>query len=141
MIITPNFHFQGDCEEAMNLYQKAFHGEITCLLHYRDANPRDYVADSRSGGRVYHGEMLLYGIRVMMSDMEPAEIAEKPVSPPLSLVVTMDTKEQVMEAYEVMKEGAVIRQTPQSTTYSSCFVSLIDRFGIRWEIMTAQTLQ
>ena len=53
----------------------------------------------------------------------------------------MDTKEQVMEAYQVMKEGALIREQPQSTTYSSCFVSLVDRFGIRWEIMTEQTLQ
>lgn len=77
----------------------------------------------------------------MMSDLEPAEAENKPESPPLSLVVTMDTKEQVMEAYQVMKEGALIREQPQSTTYSSCFVSLVDRFGIRWEIMTEQTLQ
>ena len=24
MVITPNFHFHGDCEDAMKLYQKAF---------------------------------------------------------------------------------------------------------------------
>ena len=47
MLITPNFHFHGDCEEAMLLYQKAFSGEITCMLRYRDANPEDYSADSR----------------------------------------------------------------------------------------------
>ena len=141
MVITPNFHFHGDCEDAMKLYQKAFSGEITCLLRYQDANPQDYVADSRWGSRIYHGEMLLYGIRIMMSDLEPAEAENKPESPPLSLVVTMDTKVQVMEAYQAMMEGALIREQPQSTTYSSCFVSLVDRFGIRWEIMTEQTLQ
>jgi PhnB protein len=25
------------------------------------------------------------------------------------------------------------------TGYSSCFVSLVDRYGIRWELMTEQT--
>lgn len=46
-----------------------------------------------------------------------------------------------MQAFEAMKDGAEILSPPQSTTYSSCFLSLIDRFGNRWEIMTEQTLR
>ena len=96
MLVTPNFHFHGDCEEAMLLYQKAFSGEITCMLRYRDANPEDYSADSRWDDYIYHAEMLLHGTRIMLSDMEPAVPAQRPSYLPLSLVVTMDTKEQVM---------------------------------------------
>lgn len=84
--------------------------------------------------------MLLHGTRIMLSDMEPTVPAQRPSYLPLSLVVTMDTKEQVMQAFEAMKDGAEILSPPQSTTYSSCFLSLIDRFGNRWEIMTEQTL-
>lgn len=40
MKVTPNFHFDGDCNEALKLYEKAFNGKITVLLFYRDANPR-----------------------------------------------------------------------------------------------------
>lgn len=141
MLITPNFHFHGDCEEAMLLYQKAFSGEITCMLRYRDANPEDYSADRRWNDYIYHAEMLLHGTRIMLSDMEPTVPAQRPSYLPLSLVVTMDTKEQVMQAFEAMKDGAEILSPPQSTTYSSCFLSLIDRFGNRWEIMTEQTLR
>ena len=63
MLVTPNFHFHGDCEEAMLLYQKAFSGEITCMLRYRDANPEDYSADSRWNDYIYHAEMLLHGFQ------------------------------------------------------------------------------
>lgn len=140
MLITPNFHFHGNCEEAMQLYQKAFSGKTICMLRYKDANPEDYTADSRWGDYIYHAEMLLHGIRIMLSDLEPTVPVQRPSYLPLSLVVSLDTKEQVMQAFEVMKEGAEILSPPHSTTYSSCFISLIDKFGNRWEIMTEQTL-
>ena len=57
----------------------------------------------------------------------------------LSLVVTKDTKEEVMAAYEALADGATVIYPPHSTTYSSCEVVLIDRFGFRWGVMTEQT--
>lgn len=41
-VITPNFNFAGQCEEAITLYQKAFDAKITCLLRYSDANKADW---------------------------------------------------------------------------------------------------
>jgi len=41
-IITPNFNFDGKCEEAVYLYQKAFDAEINCLLRYSDAKWEDF---------------------------------------------------------------------------------------------------
>jgi PhnB protein len=55
------------------------------------------------------------------------------------LVITYDTAEEVKKAYEILKEGSTIIYPLKSTTYSSCFVSLIDKFGLRWGIMTETT--
>ncbi|WP_342756628.1 hypothetical protein [Kineothrix sedimenti] len=33
----------------------------------------------------------------------------------------------------------ILLKTMQSTAYSSSFVSLVDKFGMRWELMTEQT--
>ena len=85
---------------------------------------------------VYHSEIYIGGQRIMMSDN---------ISLPyktglaLSLVVTLDTKEEVLAAYEIMREGGEIVRPVRSTTYSSCEVVLVDKFGIRWNIMTEQT--
>lgn len=37
MQITPTINFGGNCREAIQLYEKAFEGKITCLLTYRES--------------------------------------------------------------------------------------------------------
>ena len=52
-----------------------------------------------------------------------------------------DTKEEVRQAYEVMRDGSQTIYPMEATPYSSCRVVFVDRFGIRWGIMTEQTEQ
>lgn len=84
MQIVPTLNFGGNCREAIQMYEKAFHGKISCMIMY-------------------------------------------------------DTKEEVQRAYEIMKEGSKTIYQLEATPYSSCRVAFVDRFGIRWGIMTEQT--
>ena len=43
MKITPTLNFGGQCREAIHMYEKAFGGEITCLITYREANDPAYM--------------------------------------------------------------------------------------------------
>lgn len=129
-MLTPNLHFTGDCSEAMRFYEAALGGEI--LIHYT-------FGDAGEGGeamrdRVYHGEMRIAGQRVMMNDGETT-----PQGNTVSLVVTYDTAGEVRAACARMSEGCTVVHPMEANGHSSCFVSLIDRFGVRWELMTEQT--
>lgn len=95
MIITPNLHFNGECEQALKLYEKVFKGKITTLMHYSDADPSD-----------------------------------------LSIVVTFESVDEVKDAYSMLSVGGSDIVPLKETTYSTCMVSLVDRFGVRWELMT-----
>lgn len=53
--------------------------------------------------------------------------------------MTFDEAPQVLRAYDALKEGATVLRGPLATTYSSCFVTLVDLFGCRWGLMTEQT--
>ena len=134
-VITPNFNFSGQCEEAIKLYQKAFHGEIKCLLYDPPVAEEDAAMGSDSAGNryVYHAELLIGGQRIMMADNRDVPFAP---SGSLSLTVTMDTKEEVLRAFDVLKEGCEILYPVHRTSYSSCMGSLYDKFGFRWVIMT-----
>lgn len=46
----------------------------------------------------------------------------------VSIVITFESAREVMNAFEVLNENATIISPVQSTTYSSCFVSLIDKY-------------
>ena len=138
LIVTPGFNFNGSCEEAMRLYEKAFGTTIEFMLRYSDADERDWktpLTDEQKN-MVYHAEMFLGSQRLMFSDIIEFDLSQ---GNSLFLTVTFDDAESVKQAYQVLQEGSTIVFPMKSTTYSSCFVSLVDRFGIRWVLMTEQT--
>lgn len=135
MIITPNYHFNGECEQALKLYEKAFNGKITKLLRYYDASPDDMDIEQlseREKEYVYHCEMTIGGQRFFFSD----SLESIPFGSNISTVVTFTEAQEVRTAYELLAAGGIIITPLEETTYSSCFVSIIDRFGMRWELMT-----
>lgn len=135
-MLTPNIHFRGNCYEAIQVYKDVFDLEVKILEKNKDANPSDYIADEKHTDHVYHAEVLLSGDRIIMSDiLDDEHIPGHSVS----LVVTFESAPEVKKSYGMLEDGATIIHELQTTTYSSCFVSLIDRFGIRWELMTEQT--
>lgn len=133
MKIVPNLHFNGDCEKAIEHYERAFKAKRTVFLRYRDARPEDvdkaYSDEKQS--YIYHSEMSIGGQRVILNDHSD----DLPRGLNVSLLVSFDSKEDVIEAYTILKDGATIITPMQETSYSSCFVSLIDRYGVRWELI------
>ncbi|MCL2521907.1 MAG: glyoxalase/bleomycin resistance/extradiol dioxygenase family protein [Erysipelotrichales bacterium] len=135
--VTPNFHFRGQGKQAIELYKKAFGAEVKILYCNSDAHPKDCALESANqGDLIYHAEIYIGQQRITLTDTPDDPI---PNTNPLSLLITFETAKAVKKAYEIMKEGATIIYPIQTTTYSSCFVSLIDKFGMRWELMTEQT--
>lgn len=138
MKITPTLNFNGKCREAIQMYAKAFGGKIACLITYREANDPAYMPLLREDQKdyIYHAELVLDGQRIIMSDHVDIEFT---VCYSNFLTIMYDTKEEVQRAYEIMKEGSTTIYKMEATPYSSCRVVFVDRFGIRWGIMTEQT--
>ena len=138
MQITPTLNFGGNCREAIQMYEKAFEGKITCLLTYREANDPAYMPllSEEQKDYIYHAELVLGNQRIIMSDQVDIEFT---VCYSNFLTIMYDTKEEVQRAYEIMKEGSKTIYEMEATPYSSCRVVFVDRFGIRWGIMTEQT--
>lgn len=138
MQITPTLNFGGACREAIQMYEKAFGGKITCLISYREANDPAYMPllNDAQKDYIYHAELVLGNQRIIMSDHVDIEFT---VCYSNFLTIMYDTKEEVQRAYEIMKEGSKTIYKMEATPYSSCRVVFVDKFGIRWGIMTEQT--
>lgn len=138
MQITPTLNFGGNCREAIRMYEKAFAGKITCLITYREANDPAYMPHLTEEQKdfIYHAELMLGGQRIIMSDHADITFS---VCYSNFLTVMYDSKEEVVRAYEIMREGSTTIYPLGKTPYSSCRVVFVDRFGIRWGIMTEQT--
>ena len=138
MQITPTLNFSGNCREAIQMYERALDGEITCLITYREANDPAYMPllNENQKDYIYHAELMLGNQRIIMSDSVDIELS---VCYSNFLTIIYDTKEEVQRAYEIMKERSKTIYKMEATPYSSCRVVFVDKFGIRWGIMTEQT--
>ena len=138
MQIVPTLNFGGQCREAIHMYEKAFNGKINCLITYGEANDPAYMPLLKEDqlDYIYHSELVFGGYRIIMSDHVDIEFQTCYSN---FLTIMYDTKEEVQRAYEVMKEDSKTIYPLEATPYSSCRVVFVDRFGIRWGIMTEQT--
>ena len=135
MQITPTLNFAGTCREAIQLYAEAFGGRIACLITYREANDPAYMPllTETQKDYVYHAELMLEGQRIIMSDHVDIDL---PVCCSNFLTIMYDTAAEVRRAYAVLQEGSRTIYPLEATPYSACRVVFVDRFGIRWGIMT-----
>lgn len=92
--------------------------------------------NSEQANYIYHAELFIGNQRIMMCDNMDVDLTK---STSLSLTVTFDTSDEVKNAYNILKEDSKIIYPIHSTTYSSCVVVFIDKFGFRWGFMTEQT--
>lgn len=137
MEVVPTLNFSGCCREAIKMYERAFGGKTICMITYREANDPTYIPllDESQKDCIYHAELQLNNIRIIMSDNLDIEFGTCFSN---FITIVYDTKEQVERAYEIMREGSKTIYQMEATQYSSCRAAFIDKFGIRWGILTEQ---
>jgi len=134
MKMVPTLNFAGSCREAMQLYEKAFGGKITCMVTYGEANDPAYTPymTEKKKSCIYHGELMVGENRIIMSDQVDMELN---VCHTNYLTMMCDSVEQVQHAYEMLQEGSTTIYPMERTPFSACRVVFVDRFGIRWGMM------
>ncbi len=116
-MLVPHLYFDGRSKEAIEQYSKAFGAEVETVIPYPEN-------EDKKG--IMHAEIFIHGQRIMLNDENPR---------PPCLVVVYDNKEDLMQSYEIMKEGNEVTAPMVETDYSPCVVGFRDRFGIYWAFM------
>jgi Uncharacterized protein conserved in bacteria len=134
MMVIPTLHFYGQCEEAINTYKEAFGCKVNYLIRYSDAVQRGWEKDiPEIRNTVYHSEVLFGEQLFRMSDRVET-IPNTNTS--VFFAVNLDTVEEVNRAFEILQANGTVIEPLKSTPYSACMGSIMDKFGIRWRIMT-----
>ncbi len=132
MRICPYVSFNGNCAEAVAFYEKALNVKAE-TMHYKDAPPEDgYKPTEGTENLVMHSQFEIDGAMVMLCDMPP----ESPVTVGQNIVIMaeFDTADKAKAAFNALKEGGNVTMDIQETFWSKCFGSLVDKFGIGWNI-------
>lgn len=137
MLLVPCIHFYGQCEEALALYQKAFHAKINGLMRYEDATFDPMVATLSDAQKkwIYHSELLIGEQRVMLADDLELGCVRAEANMDHFLCASLETTDEVRQAFEALLPGGKVVIPLATTPYSPLRGSVVDRFGFRWAVM------
>ena len=128
--IIPYLPFNGNCEEAINTYIKAYGGEIYHMTRWSES---EYDLEPEQREKVLHVEFTLGNVSMAAGDN--VDYIETAVD--IRLMVHLDSEEEAVRVIALLGEGGSVlsplhvHQTPDD---NSCEAILTDRFGVTWII-------
>ena len=129
-MLIPHLHFCDNCEEAIAVYEKAFHTKAESIVYNRDYAPNEYPDDSR----IAHAVMNIHGQKVFLNDRFGNK--DKSLNCAVHLIVMFPSVEELLACYEFFKEESTIIDPFTQLPYSELAGNFIDKFGVQWGFMT-----
>jgi PhnB protein len=134
MRISPHLCFDGQCRDAFEAYHRIFGGNIATMLTY-GTSPMAGSVDPRWHSRILHATLDLGEVELTGVDVLPPEF-RKPQG--FFVTVTIDDAENASRIFAMLADGGAMHLAFEPTFWSRGFGVLTDKFGIPWEINTAQ---
>ena len=129
-MLIPHLHFCDNCEEAIAVYEKAFHTKAESIVYNRDYAPDEYPDDNR----IAHAVMNIHGQKVFLNDRFGNK--DKSLNCAVHLIVMFKSVEELLACYEFFKEDCTIIDPFTKLPYSELSGNFIDKFGVQWGFMT-----
>lgn len=121
--------FEGDAEEAMNLYVSLFDdGEVLNISRYGADGPGDE-------GTVQHATFSLAGQQLMCIDSVMHH--EFTFTPSTSLYVECRDEAEIDRLHAALADGGAELMSLDAYPFSTKFCWLNDRFGVSWQLNLA----
>ncbi|CZR09245.1 VOC family protein [Trichococcus collinsii] len=137
--LFPYLNFDGNAKEATHFYVEALDGELLGITTFGEA-PNDETATREEFSLPPGVEDLIMnaqirlenGAMLMTSDVFPGR--EYHTGNNLSLTLTYDDVEEARAVFKRLAQDGSIGMELQQTFWSPLYGSLIDRYGIEWQI-------
>jgi PhnB protein len=132
--INPYLIFNGQCEEAFNLYKKAFGGEFTMFSRFGDI-PNDGTAllPQEERNRVMHVALPI-GNTVLMGSDSNSQAGIVTMGDNASISINTASREETDNLFTILSEGGTVKMPLQDTFWGAYFGMFIDKFGVHWMV-------
>jgi PhnB protein len=127
-------NFQGNAEEAFNLYKKVFGGEFSTVMRFKDAPPQPGAPalSEDDKNKIAHMALpIIGGIQIMGTDMLESMGQKLVEGNNFTISLSPDTKEEADAMYAGLSEGGADGVAPHDEFWGY-WGTCKDRFGIRW---------
>ena len=133
MAINPYIHFNGNAEEALNHYRDALGGDLQILRFA--GSPAESCAPEGWGQKVLHGALQSNAGLILASDATTDQVRNPGDN--IEVAVQVESEDCAERIFAKLSSGGAITQPLTETFFSPRFGMLVDKFGIKWIIVTA----
>jgi len=127
MKVSPYISFNGNCAEAVALYEKAFNSKANIEL-YENAMPG--VAPA---GYVLDAQLQIGGDTVMLNDVMP-NMPKADIGGNIMITIKFDEADAnaMIAGFDILKDGGEVSMDWCEVPWSKRFSLVTDKFGTRW---------
>jgi PhnB protein len=130
MQFNPYLHFPGNCEEAFNLYAKAF-GATISDIHRFGQSPMANQVPAEWQSKVMHVSLTVNGQTLMGSDASPDRYR---APQGFSVSINLADAGEAERIFNQLATGGFTQMPLQKTFWAERFGMCTDRFGIPWMV-------
>ncbi|ETF03541.1 PhnB protein [Advenella kashmirensis W13003] len=129
--LSPYLNFNGQCREALTLYQSCFGGELLFrTVAEFPADSPDCPTASADPDTIMHGQLVNQDFMILGTDMNnPAGF--RPGND-FGFGVSIDSEENLHRSIEILASGGTLAVPPGPTPWADMFAVVADRFGKIW---------
>jgi len=134
--INPYLTFDGNCEEAFNLYKSVFGGNFPYVGRFKDMPPVDGKAvPAKEGEKIMHMSLPIGDGSVLMgSDSSEAFGHVTVIGNNFSISLNAFSEKEADRIYKGLSAGGKATMPMSKTFWGSYFGMLTDKFGIHWMV-------
>lgn len=128
--------FNGNCEEAFNLYRSVFGGEFATISKFRDM-PDDpkYPVSEEDKDKIMHVSLPISQENVLMGSDTGAEWGKQyKQGNNFSISINANSREEADTFFKALSQDGEVVMPMSDTFWESYFGMLTDRFGIQWMV-------
>jgi PhnB protein len=128
--LVPYINFNGDCEEALKMYQSILGGDIQIASRYD--NPA-MNAPKEFQQKILHATFTFSGNTIMASDIMPNKDMTRG-SGDASLSLSVATPEEGEKIFNELSKDGKVHIPFKKQFWGDWHGNFIDKFGIRWMV-------
>ncbi|MCL1999043.1 MAG: VOC family protein [Turicibacter sp.] len=132
MKINAYIEFNGNCEEAIKFYEKAF-GEKAEIMRFGDMPPNEgYTPPPDTANLIMNARLPFGDSSIYLCDLPPTDKVQ--IGYNVNISAEFDDFDKAKSVFTALSEGGKIFMPFEPTFWTKGFGSLRDKFDIPWQI-------
>ena len=134
MIVNPYLNFNGNAEEAFQLYQSVFGGELF-IQRMSEAPGTEKLADNERNMVLHISLPIGNGQSLMASDCIESQGMILTVGNNNYISLSTDSREENERIFYALSAGGIVEMPLEDMFWGDYFGSFKDRYGVCWMLM------